>query len=126
VTPLACVHVAPLSVVTQIWPFVVPVVTLGDASSATASPLVPVDAIDHTYGASIEPVAIDTTWNDPPPSSDRYRPLFVAANTTPFCTTTCGMTVESPRNTGDDQLSPPSLDLTRPMPVPSNGSPRPR
>src|SRR4051812_18591145 len=102
VTPLACVHVAPLSAETQTWPFVVPVVTLGDASSATARLLAPVDAIDHTYGASIVPVAIDTRWKEPPPSSERYRPLFVAANTMPFWTSSCGMTVESPRNTGVD------------------------
>ena len=36
------------------------------------------------------------------------------------------MVIELPRKTGGDQVAPPSVDFTRPIPVPSKGSPRPR
>ena len=41
-------------------------------------------------------------------------------------TITFGISVEAPRKTGALQLVPPSVDFTRPMPVPSKGSPSPR
>src|SRR4051812_12911411 len=60
---------------------------------------------------------------------DRYSPSLVAASTTfesDGSTITCSIFVSLPRKTGSDQVLPPSVDFTSPIPVPSNGSPRPR
>src|SRR3954463_15662739 len=64
-----------------------------------------------------------------PASTERNTPLFVVARTMLLLSRATAMSVmevELPRYTGANQVSPPSVDFTRPMPVPSNGSPRPR
>ena len=85
--------------------------------------------MDQALGASVKPVLMLTALKLAPASTERNTPLFVAASTMlllPGATMTSAMTVELPRYTGLNQVLPPSVDFTRPMPVPSNGSPRPR
>jgi hypothetical protein len=77
----------------------------------------------------VRPVGSDTGLNVAPAFTDRNRPRSVVASTnllSPGATMICVVTCESSRKTGRDQLFPPFVDFTTPMPVPSNGSPRPR
>src|SRR3982751_2971332 len=129
VTPVARVHVAPSLVEYQICPSVVPVVAAEFASSVSTKRCSPAHASDQPYGAPAAPVAIDTGAQVPPLLVERNKPLLVVTRTTLVAsgdTMICVVTVESPRKDGADHVAPPSDDLTRPMPVPSNGSPRPR
>ena len=129
VTPVAFVHVAPLSVERQIWPSVVPVVAAWFASSDSVKFVPPPHAIDHSHGSTAWPVAIVTFVKLVPAFVERYRPLSVAAITIvelPGATWMSWIFVESPSSTGFDQLFAPSVDFAMPTPVPSNASPRPR
>src|SRR5262245_44357560 len=128
-TPVARVQLAPLFVLLKICPSVVPLAANGSASAASTKLLPPVQPMDHAYGTSGRPVGKAIALKVAAGFTERKSPRSVVARTTllsPGATRIWVTAWESPRNTGRDQLLPPSVDFTTPMPVPSNGSPNPR
>src|SRR3954467_7504451 len=128
--PVDRVQLAPALVERQISPSVEPERLEKLASMLAVK--VPSEGLttDQTNGcASTPPVASETTLNWPPALVERNKPWFVATITTllsVFDTAMSLITVELPRKTGDDQCTPPSVDLSRPTPVASIASPSPR
>src|SRR5262249_36548608 len=127
VMPVVLVQLAPSLLLIQTWPSMVRRVSVVAATLST-KPWPPVHAIDHTIGDVVYPVARLIGVHDTPALIERNTPLSVPASTifgSVGSTTIDGMRIESPSRTGSDQLSPPLPDTITPMPVPSNGSPRP-
>src|SRR5262249_13799228 len=116
VMPVALVQLAPSLLLVQTWPSVVSFWSGTNWPRVSAKLCAPVWAIDQMTGPLARPVAMSTFENDAPEVIERYRPLSVATSTTlgvVASTTICGIMVESPRNTGSDQVSPALLDTTR-------------
>ena len=75
------------------------------------------------------PVGMLTWVKLAPASVDRKSPALVAARMMELLvglTCTSRMEVEVPNSIGVDQVVPPFVVFTKPMPVPSKASPRPR